>query len=640
VTRSVSIRTLAVVALSTCAAAAPQEPGSTVVSAARSEDPATASPVLDVSVSGEELVRTGERSLPRALGKASGVWIQETSLGGGAPVIGGLLGNRIVVVIDGVRLNDSTTRSGPNQYLNSIPPEVVERVDVLRGPSAVLYGSDAVGGAVLIWTRRRAPARGVEAAGGLLGEAAGEYVSAAAGWRGSVGGSWAGQADGLLASAGWEDWGDLRSGGGEEWPTAYDGGSLFGSWVHDLAPGRSLRLTALASRQTDVPRTDRLVTGFGQTQPANEVWDYALQDRRRYVAAYTDATPGGLSDRMDVRLSLRSYVEEREIRATGSDEQTSQRDEVLTLGLGVDWKKALGASHLLTWGFDLDHDEVDSSASTTDLGSGSSTATDGAFAPDARYTSGGVFLQDELLALAPFDVTAGVRWSWFDFGFDPFAASGQTGREEGSFQALTASLAAARDLADGVRLTGVLAQGFRAPNLEDLANESNFYGGVELPNPDLDPESSLSAQLALDLTRPGWGASIGLWATWLQDLIGRRLIDEGDPGTSGDETYRRDNAGRAQLVGADLTARTRLGGQASPWGLEGSLSWAWGQQYDRTEDPGTGERPLDDVPFRRIPPLFGRLALVWDGPGERDKVDRTALSAHFAGPQDRLNPED
>ena len=76
---------------------------------------------------------------------------------------------------------------------------------------------------------------------------------------------------------------------------------------------------------------------------------------------------------------------------------------------------------------------------------------------------------------------------------------------------------------DGVRLTGVLAQGFRAPNLEDLANESSFYGGTELPDPELDPERSLSAQLALDLTRPGWGASIGIWHTWLQDLIGRDL---------------------------------------------------------------------------------------------------------------------
>ena len=624
------------------AVASPQEgeTGSTVVKAARSEDPATASPLLDVSVSGEELVRTNERSLPRALGKATGVWIQETSLGGGAPVIGGLLGNRIVVVIDGVRLNDSTTRSGPNQYLNAIPPHMVERVDVLRGPSSVLYGSDAIGGVVLIWTRRRDPARKDASARGLHGEVASEYVSAAEGWRGSLEGSWAGESDGLLASAGWEDWGDLRSGNGEEWPTAYDGGDLSGSWVHDLSPGRTLRLTALASRQEDVPRTDRLVTGYGQTQPANEQWDYSLQDHRRYLAAYSDARPGGLSDRMDVRLSLRSYTEEREIRKTGSSEQNSQRDEVLTLGLGVDWKKALGDAHLVTWGFDTDHDQVDSSAVAADLSSGTATSEDGAFAPDARYTSGGVFLQDELLALSPVDVTAGLRWSWFGFGFDPFESSGETGRETGSFQSLTASLAAASDLSDGVRLTGVLAQGFRAPNLEDLANQSDFYGGTELPNADLDPERSLSAQIVLDLVRPVWGASLGIWHTWLDDLIGRRLVDEGDPGQSGDETYLRDNAGTARLLGADLAGRHRIGGEGSPWSVEGTLSWAWGQQYDDMVDPNTGEEPYYDVPFRRIPPLFGRGSLVWDRPGMPRTLDRAAFSLLFAGEQDRLNPDD
>lgn len=613
-------------------------PKSTVVKAARAEDTATASPLLDVSVTGEELMRTNERSLPRALAKAAGVWVQETNLGGGAPVINGMLGNRIVLVVDGVRINDSTTRLGPNQYLNSIPPHLVERIDVLRGPSSVLYGSDAIGGAILIWTRRRDPARGEEGARGLHGELGAEYVSAADGWRGDVGASWAGDSDGLLGSLGYEDWGDLRSGSGDEWPTAYDGGDLFGSWVHDFSPGRSLRLTALASRQEDVPRTDRLVTGFGQTQPSNDRWDYALQDHARYVANYTDDSDGGLTDRMDLRVFLRSYTEEREIQGNGSTELSSQRDEVLTLGVGVDWKKALGEAHLLTWGLDAEHDEVDSSTVAKDLTSGVGVEEDGAFAPDSRYTSGGIFLQDELLKLDPVDVTAGVRWSWASFGFDEFASVG-TGHESGDFQALTASLAAATDLSESVRLTGVLAQGFRAPNLEDLANESDFYGGTELPNPDLDPEQSTTAQLVVDTHRPAWNASIGAWYTYIDDLIGRRLIDAGDPNTTGDETYLRDNAGYAHLFGADFAGRHRLGSEGEPWFLEGNLSYAWGQQYDDTPDPNN-EEPLYDVPFRRIPPLFGRTALVWDRLGSGRPLERAAISVFFAAEQERLNPDD
>ena len=99
-----------------------------VVLAPRAGDTATSTVAKVHHVSGAELRATGERSLPRAIAKVAGVWVQETNLGGGAPVIRGLLGNQILVVVDGVRLNDSTTRYGPNQSLNMIDPAFVERV--------------------------------------------------------------------------------------------------------------------------------------------------------------------------------------------------------------------------------------------------------------------------------------------------------------------------------------------------------------------------------------------------------------------------------------------------------------------------------------------------------------------------------
>jgi outer membrane receptor protein involved in Fe transport len=612
----------------------------TVVTATRSEDTATTSAAFDVSVTGAQLAATGERSLPRALGRASGVWIQETNLGGGAPVIGGLLGNRIVIVVDGVRLNDSTTRLGPNQSLNSIPPEIVERIDVIRGPGSVLYGSDAVGGTILIWTRQRRPAGEDPGADDPQGRLMLSGNSAAEGGRGAVQGSFAGEDDGLLLSFGGQSWGDLRAGEGQEFPTAYDGLDGFASWTHDFTREQSLRLTAQASEQYHVPRTDRLVKGFGQTEPQNQVWDYALQDRKRLLAAWSDSEAGAIADRMDVRLSLRRYVEEREIQGLGDTEMDFQRDETNTLGLGADWKRAFGDEHLLTWGFDVDHDLVDSTASTLDFGTGSSTPGDGAFAPDAEYTSAGLFAQDELLDVGEWDFTTGLRWSWYHFSFDDFSSAGTGGSSSGDFDALTASLAAARDIGRGVRLTAALGQGFRAPNLEDLANESDFAGGTELPNPELDPEYSLTAQTAVDVTRESWSLAAGVYATWLQDLIGRQLIDVGDPNTTGDETWMRANAGRGEIYGTDLAGNVRLGRELSPWSIESRLSWVWGQQYDSTVDPSTGEAPFYDVPFRRIPPLFGHVGLVWDGHGVSDHVDRADVALFFADQQDRLNPED
>ena len=121
----------------------------TFVRSPRAAATATDTSADHVIVSAAELAATGERSLPRQLARAAGVWLQETNLGGGSPLIQGLSGNQVLLVLDGVRLNDSTTRNGVNQMLNGIDPAAVERVEVLRGPRSVQYGSDALGGVVL-----------------------------------------------------------------------------------------------------------------------------------------------------------------------------------------------------------------------------------------------------------------------------------------------------------------------------------------------------------------------------------------------------------------------------------------------------------------------------------------------------------
>ena len=90
------------------------------------------------------------------------------------------------------------------------------------------------------------------------------------------------------------------------------------------------------------------------------------------------------------------------------------------------------------------------------------------FAPDSRYASAGVFVQEEILAFDPFFLTAGVRFSYFDFSFDDFPSQGGE-HVEGDFEGVTGSLQASRALGGGIRAIGTVSQGFRAPNLDDLA---------------------------------------------------------------------------------------------------------------------------------------------------------------------------
>ncbi len=92
-------------------------------------------------------------SVPEALLGTAGVLMQKTNHGGGSPFLRGLTGQQTLILVDGIRLNNMTFRSGPNQYLNTFDPFTVQRIEVVRGSGSVQNGSDALGGVVQIITK-------------------------------------------------------------------------------------------------------------------------------------------------------------------------------------------------------------------------------------------------------------------------------------------------------------------------------------------------------------------------------------------------------------------------------------------------------------------------------------------------------
>ena len=624
----------------------PPLPPETVIVAPRDEAPATESPANRTVLSAEDLARTGERSLPRMIEKAAGFGIsmQETNLGGGAPILRGFLGEKVLIVVDGVRVNDASTRLGPNQSLNTIDPAIVERVEVRRGPGSVQYGSDAMGGTILIWTKRRVPGS-ADAHGTANGLEAGFetfYQSVNSGYSVSPFASWATADDGFYASGSWSEWNELHSAEGEIDNTGYQSGALFGSWVHGFDSWRSLRISASAHRDYDVPRTDRLNVGFGQTQPSSAEFLFTRQDQDQLTLAFEDAEVGGIADRFQVRMTLREYTEDRQQRNTGSTQQRREAYEIQAWVFGADWRKAISDDHLLTWGVDAEFDDIDSSRTNVNVNTGVATAGQPSFAPGSEYFSTGVFVQDEIASFDPVDVTVGVRYSYFHFGFDQLTSGPEGGpHESGDFDALTASLALGYDLSETWRATAGVAQGFRAPHLDDLARNSTIFGGTELANPDLDPEQSWTVQAGFERGGDTFSAAIVGYATFLEDAIGRRLVDEGDPVTLGDETYRRDNTGSVEIYGTELTLERKLGDESADFALRGGGAWTVGKQNDDTVDPSTGEATFDDVPARRIPPLQGFVALAYEPPAPRwGWLAWAEIRLTLVDGQDELNPGD
>ena len=105
------------------------------------------------TVSENYLQEFNPRTTPETLMGTNGVFVQKTNHGGGSPFVRGLTGNQTLILVDGIRLNNSTFRYGPNQYLNTIDVYTINHIEVAKGTGSVQYGTDAIGGVIQVITK-------------------------------------------------------------------------------------------------------------------------------------------------------------------------------------------------------------------------------------------------------------------------------------------------------------------------------------------------------------------------------------------------------------------------------------------------------------------------------------------------------
>ena len=123
-----------------------------VVTASRIPEPINQTAASVEQLTDETLFQRQTRTLPESLSTMPGVLVQKTSYGQGSPYIRGFTGFHTLLLVDGIRLNSPIFRSGPNQYWNTVDSFSLSRLELLKGPGAVLYGSDAVGGTLQAFT--------------------------------------------------------------------------------------------------------------------------------------------------------------------------------------------------------------------------------------------------------------------------------------------------------------------------------------------------------------------------------------------------------------------------------------------------------------------------------------------------------
>ncbi|GAB2794175.1 TonB-dependent receptor [Rhabdobacter roseus] len=552
-----------------------------------------------------DLYRNSLRSTPELLLGETGVFVQKTTHGGGAPIVRGLTGHHTLLLVDGIRLNNATYGSGPNQYLNTVDPFSLRRVEVLRGGGGVQYGSDAVGGAVQVFSQTPQFSDQTRVTGSALTK----WMSSEMEESGRLSLGVSSRKVAVQAGFSYRNFGNLIGGGNlVQERTGYEQRSADVKAVLRLKP--SLKLTAAYQvlRQDSVPF-------YPQVARENFLLsEITMQQRTLGYLRLEGNRPHRWLRHWQVTTLAQQAAEDRSSHANGSPLLRQEKEDVDTQGALASaiteptdfWKIQTG----LDWYFD----EVASRRQDTDtLGGLPPTNRKGLYANGASQHSLGLYTL-HTLTFARLTVTAGVRYNLFATTI-PDEVLGEVQQNPSAWVG-NAGLSVA--LWPSVRLVANVSSSFRAPNVNDLSTVGLGSTYFELPNGALRPERGLNKEVGLKIRDNRFSSSFTLYHNQLSDLIVRRqrgsLLDNY-------AVYFRQNLGRALIRGLEAEAEWQL---FPNWLLFGNATYTHGQNLTTQE------------PLRLIPPLHGKLGVTY----QRNARNWVRAEWWMAARQDRLAPAD
>lgn len=601
------------------------------------------------------------RSAPDALRYEPGVYVQQSAHGQGSPYIRGRTGQQTIVLFDGIRMNTSTWRQGPNQYFFTVDSQSLRRIEVTRGGASTFYGSDAVAGAIdatpleprlflgeTFVVRPRARLQSASADGEL-------------GNRFQIDGQFNENVR-LLAGAGIRRSGRLEGGGEVKSPLTgelpqvpaleSDGRTQLGTGYRELtADGRftarlspSMRVTAAAYvyRQFDSPRTDQCPPPFA---PRDECLNYDEQFRSLAYAAL-DGSFGPAAESARVVASYQRQHERRTLNRPGSFVRNGGRDDVDTAGIfmkATSRAVGLGAagSFVVHWGGDVYADFVDSAAWTefTDIGAVIPLSR-GQYMAGSKYIQGGGFVAAEAALFNRLVVEAGARGGGALAKAPEDAASG-TRPVDRSFIAMVGHAGARLRILPQLSAALHYDRSFRAPNLDDLTSRQQTGPGFQFENAGLKPEEADTFEAGLRFDFPSVEADLWVYRSIVHGAVTRsfRTIGECPPetpqcGTSWSRFQLVNASGPSIIDGFELWGRAFLPFNLS---IRATLAYAYGEGPNPQPPPEDTSLPYEErVPLSRIPPLNGSVELRWDA---RSSLYLGA-GLRWAALQDRLAPTD
>ncbi|MBC7827047.1 MAG: TonB-dependent receptor [Chitinophagaceae bacterium] len=542
------------------------------------------------------------RTTPEALAGVNGVFVQKTNHGGGSPFVRGLTGNQTLLLIDGIRLSNSTFRYGPNQYLNTVDAYSINRIEVAKGTGSVQYGTDALGGVIHVITSD--PVFSTDKSS-VHGRVAGKYMTGdmEKTARGDI--SYASKDFGLTGGIAYRSFGDLVGGD----TTGRQSSSGYNEWSFDtkakfaLRKNMQLTLAHQFLQQSNVPVYHKLKLenfALNEFDPQTRSLSYARLNIQGFKAWMKE---------IELIASFQHTTEGRNSRKNASDVLRKEKDGIRTAGFSVDILSQFSKAWTANSGIELYHDKVESKREEINIQNGMVRPQRGLYPNDSKYGNYSLFSLHHIHVKKWF-IDAGLRWNTFDIHISDTTL----GKVKLTPQALVGNLAILYSIQQRHSVYAMFSNGYRAPNVDDMGTLGVVDFRYEIPASDLKPEKSRHAEIGYKFKTKKWSGTLAGYYMRLNNLITRIKVD--GSAISGYQVYKKENVEEAYIKGVESELSFQ---PAKELHITGGIAYSYGKNLTTKE------------PLRRIPPFNGRLLGTW-----RHKVWYAGIEWMFAAKQERL----
>jgi hemoglobin/transferrin/lactoferrin receptor protein len=583
------------------------------------------------TISAQEISQLNTQNAGDMLAATGLVMVQKSQQGGSSPILRGFEASRVLLVVDGVRMNNLIYRAGHLQNVITIDQNMLERAEVLFGPASTVYGSDALGGVVHFHTKKPIFTS-------VKGNVFTRYATVNHEKTGHVDFNIGGKKIAWLGAINYSDFGDVRMG---TKPQALD--TLWGlrkfyatrvnnqdvlvknedpflqkfsgytqyDVLQKLAFKASdklvLGLNTQFSNSTNVPRYDRLTdpkgTGLNQAE-----WYYGPQKRFLTVFDGKWTDDNAFFQKITFNTNFQDLTESRHTRGFGSANRTSRIEKVKVYGATLSLQRTL-AAHDVRIGIDFQQSEVKSIAFLTAVSTGIQTPN----GASTRYPDGDNIM---LNAAAYFTHTYKINDTWTlndglrlgivhlqssflsqQFYKFPFTSTQQTN------PIWSGNIGLIYHPTNELKIAALTSNGYRLPNIDDLTKVFDTKkGAVVVPNTDLQPESTWNSEISV---AKNFGNTFGIEAVGYYTAFNNAILVDKFKFNGADTiiydgvksaVYAPQNKQQATIWGISLT------GKAHFWN-----NWQAQLSYNFTKGTVRATENSVAIPLDHIPPAFGRF---------------------------------